>query len=103
MFGGLLTHAIANARGYGRSFAVLFVDLDHFKVVNDTLGHEAGDKLLQEIAARFTGCLRASDAVARLGGDEFVVLLAEVGNAEQVATAARKILSAAIKPIFILG
>ena len=103
MFSQLLNLAIPNARRYNRNFAVLFIDLDHFKIVNDTLGHEAGDKLLQEIAARFTGCLRASDVVARLGGDEFVVLLPEVGEAEQVAAAARKILSVAIKPVVILG
>jgi len=103
MFSQLVNIAIANARRYNRRFAVLFVDLDHFKVVNDTLGHEAGDKLLQEIAARFTACLRASDVIARLGGDEFVVLLAEVADADQIAVAAHKLLSAAIKPIVILG
>ncbi len=101
MFSQLVNVAIPTARRYQRKFAVLFIDLDRFKLVNDTLGHEAGDKLLQEIATRFTGCLRESDVVARLGGDEFVVLLQEVGDAEQVATVARKILSAAIKPVLI--
>ncbi|MBI1964771.1 MAG: EAL domain-containing protein [Betaproteobacteria bacterium] len=103
MFSQLLNLAIQSARRYTRSFAVLFIDLDRFKIINDTLGHDAGDKLLQEIAARFTECLRESDVVARLGGDEFVVLLQEAGEAEQVATVARKLLSAAIKPVVLAG
>ncbi|HZM44955.1 MAG TPA: EAL domain-containing protein [Burkholderiales bacterium] len=103
MFSQLLSAAIQTARRYQRSFAVLFIDLDRFKFVNDTLGHEAGDRLLQEIAARFARCLRASDVVARFGGDEFVVLVQEANDAEQVATIARKILAAAIKPVFVSG
>jgi diguanylate cyclase (GGDEF)-like protein len=103
MFSQLLSHEIQVAQRYRRSFAVMFIDLDRFKIVNDTLGHEAGDKLLQEIGARFKACLRASDVVSRLGGDEFVVLLQEVSNADQVTLAARKILSAAMKPIAIMG
>jgi diguanylate cyclase (GGDEF)-like protein len=103
MFGQLLNHEIQVAQRYRRSFAVMFIDLDRFKIVNDTLGHEAGDKLLQEVSTRFKDCLRASDVVSRLGGDEFVVLLQEVTNAEQVAIAARKLLSAAMKPIVVLG
>jgi diguanylate cyclase (GGDEF)-like protein len=103
MFGQLLNHEIQVARRYRRSFAVMFIDLDRFKIVNDTLGHEAGDKLLQEVSTRFKDCLRASDVVSRLGGDEFVVLLQEATNAEQVAIAARKLLSAAMKPIVVLG
>ena len=103
MFSQLLNLAIAHARRHNRSFAVMFIDLDRFKIINDTLGHEAGDKLLQETATRFTGCLRASDVVARLGGDEFVVLVQEVSDAAQVAAVARKVLSAAIKPVVLLG
>jgi diguanylate cyclase (GGDEF)-like protein/PAS domain S-box-containing protein len=103
MFGQVLNLAIESARRYERKFAVFFIDLDRFKVINDTLGHEAGDKLLQEMSARFSQCLRASDVVARLGGDEFVVLVQEVNEPNQVATVARKILSAAIKPALILG
>ncbi len=103
MFSQLLNLAIPSAGRYGRKFAVLFIDLDRFKVINDSLGHEAGDTLLRETATRLKKVLRASDIVARLGGDEFVVLLQEVKGAEQVAAAARKILSAVIKPMQILG
>ena len=103
MFGQLLNHEIQVAQRYRRSFAVMFIDLDRFKIVNDTLGHEAGDKLLQEVSTRFKDCLRASDVVSRLGGDEFVVLLQEVTNAEQITIAARKLLSAAMKPIVVQG
>ena len=103
MFGEMLNLAIENARRYHRSFAVLFIDLDRFKVINDTLGHDAGDKLLQEMGTRLKQAVRASDVVARLGGDEFVVLVQEVSEAKQVAVVARKILSALIKPMFMQG
>jgi diguanylate cyclase (GGDEF)-like protein/PAS domain S-box-containing protein len=103
MFAQLLTLAIETARRYDRRFAVLFIDLDRFKVINDTLGHEAGDVLLREMGARLRECLRASDVVARLGGDEFVVLLQEISDASQAASVARNILSTVMKPIVILG
>ncbi|WP_334189061.1 bifunctional diguanylate cyclase/phosphodiesterase [Noviherbaspirillum sp.] len=103
MFSHLLSHAIPTAQRYGRSFAVLFIDLDRFKFINDSLGHEAGDKLLKEISSRFKKALRASDVVARLGGDEFVVLVQEMNDMEQAAAVARKLLSAAIKPMMLLG
>src|SRR6266496_555996 len=83
MFSEVLNIAIQNARRYSRNFAVLFIDLDRFKNINDTLGHEAGDRLLQEMGARLTQTVRASDVVARLGGDEFVVLVQEVSEARQ--------------------
>jgi diguanylate cyclase (GGDEF)-like protein/PAS domain S-box-containing protein len=103
MFGQLLNLAVETSRRYDRKFAVLFIDLDRFKVINDTLGHEAGDVLLREMAARLRECLRASDVVARLGGDEFVVLVQEVGDVGQVSMVARNILSAVMKPVVILG
>jgi diguanylate cyclase (GGDEF)-like protein len=99
MFSQLLNMAIHSARRYERSFAVLFIDLDRFKIINDTLGHESGDMLLQEIARRLSLEMRASDVVARLGGDEFVILVQEVGEADQVEIVARKILSSVIKPM----
>src|SRR6266581_6649192 len=101
MFNDVLNLAIQNARRYNRNFAVLFIDLDRFKNINDTLGHDAGDKLLQEMGARLTQTVRASDVVARLGGDEFVVLVQEVKEAKQVEAVARKVLSALVKPIVI--
>jgi diguanylate cyclase (GGDEF)-like protein/PAS domain S-box-containing protein len=103
MFNDVLTLAIQNARRYNRNFAVLFIDLDRFKNINDTLGHDAGDKLLQEMGSRLTRTVRASDVVARLGGDEFVVLVQEVAEPKQVAAVARKILSALEQPMSIQG
>ena len=103
MFSQLLNHAIQAAQRYQRQFAVLFIDLDRFKIINDTLGHEAGDQLLQEIATRLKQTLRAVDVVARLGGDEFVILIEEVSDSNQVATVAHKILTSIIKPMTLMG
>ena len=103
MFSQLLNHSIQTAQRYQRQFALLFIDLDRFKIINDTLGHEAGDLLLQAIAGRLKGPLRAVDIVARLGGDEFAILIEEVSNSNQVATVARKILTSVIKPITLMG
>ena len=102
-FSEMLNLALQNARRYNRSFGVLFIDLDRFKIINDTLGHGAGDKLLQEMSKRLTRTVRTSDVVARLGGDEFVVLVQEVSEAKQVEAVARKLLSAVIKPMFMQG
>src|SRR6267154_996877 len=103
MFSEVLNLAIQNARLYDRNFAVLFIDLDRFKNINDTLGHEAGDRLLQEMGARLTQTVRASDVVARLGGDEFVVLVQEVSEAKQVEAVARKVLFTLVKPMVVQG
>jgi len=103
MFSKLLNQAIALARRDGMQLAVLFLDLDHFKKVNDTLGHQAGDMLLQEIAKRLRGCLRESDTVARLGGDEFVVLLTALQDPAYTELVARKLLAAVSKPFVVLG
>ncbi len=103
MFNQLLNHAIQTAQRYKRQLAVIFFDLDRFKVINDTLGHEAGDKLLQEMATRLRQALRAVDVIARLGGDEFVILIEEIKGLEQVATVARNVLSTVIKPMTIMG
>jgi len=103
MFAELLSHVLASARRNRRKFAVLFIDLDRFKFINDSLGHEAGDALLCEVARRLKDSLRASDIVARMGGDEFVMLLQDLGNSEQAGGIARKLLSAVIKPIELNG
>jgi diguanylate cyclase (GGDEF)-like protein len=87
-----ITQAIALAPRHGKQVAVLFLDLDGFKHINDSLGHPVGDKLLRSIAARLLAYGRASDTVSRQGGDEFVVLLAEVARAEDAAIAARRML-----------
>ena len=101
MFSQMLSHAIESARRYRRRFAVLFIDLDRFKYINDTFGHEAGDILLQEMAKRLTRTLRASDIIARFGGDEFVVLLPEIKDATESAGVAKKILDALIQPMHV--
>jgi diguanylate cyclase (GGDEF)-like protein/PAS domain S-box-containing protein len=103
LFSQLLNLTIESARRYERRFAVLFVDLDRFKLINDTLGHEAGDILLKEMASRFQQVCRSSDVVARLGGDEFVVLVQEIRDRKQAAATARRLLSAAIRPVDVLG
>jgi diguanylate cyclase (GGDEF)-like protein/PAS domain S-box-containing protein len=103
MFSQLLNHAIQAARRYQRQFAVLFLDLDRFKTINDTMGHEAGDQLLQEIAMRLKQTLRAVDIVARLGGDEFVILIEELSDLSQIEIVAGRILSAVIKPVNLVS
>jgi diguanylate cyclase (GGDEF)-like protein/PAS domain S-box-containing protein len=103
MFSQMLAHAIEQGRRYRRRFAVLFVDLDRFKIINDSLGHEAGDELLKVMAARLRDSLRSSDVVARLGGDEFVLLVEELPNRQVAATVARNILSVVIRPVEIFG
>ena len=103
MFSQHLNHAIQAARRHKRQLAVLFFDLDRFKVINDTLGHEGGDQLLEEIAIRLRERLRAADVVARLGGDEFVILIEEIADEKQVTTVAQHVLSTIIKPIMIMG
>ena len=89
-----LTQAIVAARRHRTSLAVLFVDVDHFKHINDSLGHTAGDQLLKSVARRLVACVRTSDTVSRHGGDEFVVLLSEVGRAEDASLSADKIIAA---------
>jgi len=85
-------------RGQGR-VGVMFLDLDHFKEVNDTLGHDAGDLLLKEVAQRLLSCVRSFEVVARQGGDEFVILLEDLRGADDATAVARRILTALAKPI----
>jgi diguanylate cyclase (GGDEF)-like protein/PAS domain S-box-containing protein len=102
-FAEMLKVATHTARHHGRSLAVLFIDLDRFKWVNDTHGHEAGDALLREVAARLRGAVRHSDLVARLGGDEFVVLLQDVAEAADATRVASAVLEALRDPVELDG
>jgi diguanylate cyclase (GGDEF)-like protein/PAS domain S-box-containing protein len=103
LFTQLLKHAFETGRRYSRTFALLCVDLDRFKQINDSLGHAGGDLLLQEMATRLVACVRSSDVVARLSADEFVILVQEVAGKQQVAAVARNVLAAAIRPMQIFG
>ena len=103
MFNGLLRHCIESAQRRARKFSLLFIDLDRFKVINDSLGHEAGDMLLVEVARRLRGTLRASDMVARLGGDEFVVVLEETGERDDIEKVAGELLSTLSQPMLLSG
>ena len=102
MFNQRLTQALARAQRQDKMVAVLFIDLDRFKVINDTLGHDAGDRLLIELAAQLHGCLRENDTVARQGGDEFVVLIEDINDPNQVTGVAQKILET-IAEVHVLG
>lgn len=102
-FNSLLRAAIDTAQRHDHRFAVLFIDLDRFKVINDSLGHEAGDLLLLEVAARLRGALRASDVVARLGGDEFVVILDQCGEIDDVQRISAGLLTALAEPMELAG
>ena len=92
MFHDRLAQAIALAHRHRQKLAVLFVDMDRFKCINDSLGHAIGDRLLQSVARRLQDCVRSSDTVSRHGGDEFVILLTEVAHAEDAAAVADKAL-----------
>lgn len=102
LFSELLNRAILSAQRYKRKFAVLFIDLDRFKVINDSLGHDAGDMLLKVTSKRLQHAVRTSDVVARLGGDEFVILLQEVDAEKDVEIVAKKILSTLFRPVVLL-
>jgi diguanylate cyclase (GGDEF)-like protein len=103
MFNQLLHFAIQAARRYQRQFAVLFIDLDRFKIINDSLGHEAGDLLLAETAERLRRSLRSTDVVARLGGDEFVVILENTAECHDIESIARTLLTALSQPLQLSG
>jgi diguanylate cyclase (GGDEF)-like protein/PAS domain S-box-containing protein len=103
VFSSFLTKAIARSRRYQRSFAVCFLDLDYFKEINDTLGHDAGDELLKSVADRVSGCVRSSDLLARLGGDEFVLILDDIKHPEDAGHVAQKILDGLALPHRVAG
>jgi diguanylate cyclase (GGDEF)-like protein/PAS domain S-box-containing protein len=103
LFTDRLTHSLSRARRSSKSLAVMFVDLDHFKTINDTLGHEAGDELLLEMAHRLRANVRDDDTVARLGGDEFTIILAELRHPEDAVSVAEKLIKAVVQPLSIAG
>jgi diguanylate cyclase (GGDEF)-like protein/PAS domain S-box-containing protein len=99
LFMDRLEQALAAVARRHRQFALMFIDLDHFKAVNDNHGHEVGDAVLQEVAHRLRRCVRRVDTVSRLGGDEFVVLLADIGGVDQAAHVAAAIMQSVARPI----
>jgi len=96
-----LQQMISLAARRKETFAMLFVDLDHFKSVNDSFGHAVGDQLLRAVAARLEASVRAADTVARIGADEFVILISELSQAQDIAIVAKKIIDALVQPILI--
>ena len=103
LFHDRLEHAIEQARRRSSGVAVMYVDLDRFKVVNDTLGHSLGDRLLQVVSRRLRDVLRADDTIARLGGDEFAVIIPEISRAEEAGNVGRKLIGALREPITLDG
>jgi diguanylate cyclase (GGDEF)-like protein len=98
-----IAQAIHFARRYDRTVALLFIDLDDFKVVNDSLGHNVGDQLLKQLGGRFLACVREVDSVARIGGDEFVIVLTGVARRSDVSAIAEKVLDALSRPFMLEG
>ena len=103
LFQDRLQHAMVRAAREGEQLAVLFIDLDRFKNVNDTLGHHVGDALLKQVAGALAGCLREGDTLARLGGDEFIVLLEGVGGAAGAEQVAGKLMTLFEQPFMVSG
>jgi diguanylate cyclase (GGDEF)-like protein len=103
LFSDRVTHTIDRGRRRRNLFGVLFVDLDDFKTVNDSLGHAAGDELLVAVARRIESCLRTEDTCARLGGDEFAVLIESIASPDDAVIVARRILAAIAEPLSVLG
>ncbi|MCK5913581.1 MAG: diguanylate cyclase, partial [Desulfuromusa sp.] len=101
LFADRMRQALAHTSRNGQKFAMLFMDLDRFKLINDTLGHVMGDLVLQRVSERILGCLRAEDTLARFGGDEFCLLLPDIPSKESVASVAEKILKAVRQPFSI--
>src|SRR5208283_4635646 len=96
-----LLQAVALAQRNRHQMAVLFIDLDRFKYINDSLGHEIGDRVLQLVAGRLSECVRISDTAGRIGGDEFLVLLTQVAQAQDAAICAEKIIQSLSAPYII--
>ncbi len=102
-FSDRLDHALQRAERSNEIVAVLFMDLDNFKAINDSMGHSAGDALLMEVAKRLAACLRPADTIARLGGDEFAILLEGIARADEATSTADRIFGALRSPILLDG
>lgn len=98
-----LEHALERTARSKECVAVLFLDLDGFKEINDSFGHQAGDRLLKKVANRLLGCMRSVDTVSRLGGDEFVILIEEMKDTNEVSQTAERILNTLTKPVGLGG
>lgn len=103
LFFDRLGQVACQAKRYQQMFALLFVDLDRFKPINDKLGHDVGDMLLREVACRLTGCLRDADTVARMGGDEFCIILSKIAERRDAETVAGKIIATIDDPFHLRG
>ena len=103
MFQEQLRQSMGYASQYGRKMAVMFLDLDRFKEINDTLGHDAGDLLLKQVAQRLSACVRGGDVVARLAGDEFTVILNDVQDDSDVRVVAHRVVTAQSQPFDLVG
>jgi diguanylate cyclase (GGDEF)-like protein/PAS domain S-box-containing protein len=103
LFSERLNHAVARAHRTQDKMAVMFMDIDNFKQVNDSLGHHTGDQLLQVVAQRLTACVREGDTVARLGGDEFTVILESISRSDDASLIAQKIIHALTQPMLLDG
>ena len=103
LFNDRLSHALARAKRAGRRVALMFIDLDEFKTVNDTLGHDAGDNVLQKVAEQLRGSVRQNETVSRLGGDEFTILLEPVDGAAGATTVAERIIGRMQTPVSLSG
>jgi diguanylate cyclase (GGDEF)-like protein/PAS domain S-box-containing protein len=101
LFRDRVDHAATRLQRHGGQLAVMFIDLDDFKTVNDSLGHSAGDALLMVVSDRLTSCLRAGDTAARLGGDEFAVLMDELNDANEATTVAERIIASLREPVLL--
>lgn len=103
MFNDRLSQALAQASRYGTLVGVVFLDLDQFKSINDSVGHGMGDELLKIMASRLANCIRATDTVARLSGDEFILVLQGIGRGQDAAHVAKKVLEAVAQPVPLAG
>jgi diguanylate cyclase (GGDEF)-like protein len=103
LFGDRLDHELARAKRQHGRFAMVFLDLDYFKPINDSLGHDVGDLVLQQVARQLKATVREADTVGRLGGDEFVVLMAQLSASEAILTLAEKLHQAVRQPFVVAG